>query len=108
MIFNINSTRGQTRFLTCVARVTCLVYYKYVNCCFAKGNSRCGETGLSCILLINSRIAVSYGIVAFETLGYDHWCQFNIRRHGLCTCNKSIELESTHCIRSVRIVMGFT
>ena len=25
MIFNINSTRGQTRFLTCVARVTCLV-----------------------------------------------------------------------------------
>ena len=29
MIFNINSTRGQTRFLTCVARVTCLVkYYK--------------------------------------------------------------------------------
>ena len=27
MIFNINSTRGQTRFLTCVARVTCLVLY---------------------------------------------------------------------------------
>ena len=27
MIFNINSTRGQTRFLTCVARVTCLVIY---------------------------------------------------------------------------------
>ena len=26
MIFNIHSTRGQTRFLTCVARVTCLVY----------------------------------------------------------------------------------
>ena len=25
MIFNSNSTRGQTRFLTCVARVTCLV-----------------------------------------------------------------------------------
>ena len=25
MIFSINSTRGQTRFLTCVARVTCLV-----------------------------------------------------------------------------------
>ena len=25
MIFNINSTRGQMRFLTCVARVTCLV-----------------------------------------------------------------------------------
>ena len=25
MILNINSTRGQTRFLTCVARVTCLV-----------------------------------------------------------------------------------
>ena len=25
MIFNIKSTRGQTRFLTCVARVTCLV-----------------------------------------------------------------------------------
>ena len=25
MIFNINSTRGQTRFLTYVARVTCLV-----------------------------------------------------------------------------------
>ena len=24
LIFNINSTRGQTRFLTCVARVTCL------------------------------------------------------------------------------------
>ena len=24
-IANINSTRGQTRFLTCVARVTCLV-----------------------------------------------------------------------------------
>ena len=28
MIFNINSTRGQTRFLTCVARVTCLVVIK--------------------------------------------------------------------------------
>ena len=28
MIFNINSTRGQTRVLTCVARVTCLVLYK--------------------------------------------------------------------------------
>ena len=26
MIFNINSTRGQTRFLTCVARETCLVW----------------------------------------------------------------------------------
>ena len=25
MNFNINSTRGQTRFPTCVARVTCLV-----------------------------------------------------------------------------------
>ena len=25
MIFNINSTRGEMRFLTCVARVTCLV-----------------------------------------------------------------------------------
>ena len=29
MIFNINSSRGQTRFLTCVARVTCLVYNMY-------------------------------------------------------------------------------
>ena len=29
MIFNINSTRGQTRFLMCVARVTCLVYIMY-------------------------------------------------------------------------------
>ena len=28
MIFNINSTRGQTRFLACVARVTCLVRNK--------------------------------------------------------------------------------
>ena len=28
MMFNINSTRGQTRFLTCVARVTCLVRNK--------------------------------------------------------------------------------
>ena len=28
MIFNMNSTRGQTRFLTCVARVTCLVRNK--------------------------------------------------------------------------------
>ena len=28
MIFNINSTCGQTRFLTCVARVTCLVRHK--------------------------------------------------------------------------------
>ena len=28
MIFNINSTRGQTRFLACVARVTCLVSCK--------------------------------------------------------------------------------
>ena len=26
MIFLINLTRGQMRFLTCVARVTCLVY----------------------------------------------------------------------------------
>ena len=25
MICNINSTRGQTRFLACVARVTCIV-----------------------------------------------------------------------------------
>ena len=25
----MNSTRGQTRFLACVARVTCLVTYKY-------------------------------------------------------------------------------
>ena len=25
MIFNINSTRGQTRFLTCIARETCRV-----------------------------------------------------------------------------------
>ena len=31
MIFNINSTRGQTRFLTCVARVTCLVLINYNN-----------------------------------------------------------------------------
>ena len=30
MIFNINSTRGQTRFLTCVARVTCLELDKYL------------------------------------------------------------------------------
>ena len=28
MIFNINSTRGQTRFLTCVAWVICLVWHK--------------------------------------------------------------------------------
>ena len=28
MIFNINSSRGQMRFLTCVARVTCLVRNK--------------------------------------------------------------------------------
>ena len=28
MIFNINLTRGQMRFLTCVARVTCLVPIK--------------------------------------------------------------------------------
>ena len=28
MIFNINLTRGQMRFLTCVARVTCLVWVK--------------------------------------------------------------------------------
>ena len=32
MIFNINSTRGQTRFLTCVARVTCLVLIMYTSC----------------------------------------------------------------------------
>ena len=31
MIFNINSTRGQTRFLTCVARVTCLLVYVIYN-----------------------------------------------------------------------------
>ena len=30
MIFNINSTRGQTWFLTCVARVTCLVRNKRI------------------------------------------------------------------------------
>ena len=28
MILNINSTRGQTRFLTCVARVSCPVCIK--------------------------------------------------------------------------------
>ena len=33
MIFNINSTRGQTRFLTCLARVTCLVYLKHQVSC---------------------------------------------------------------------------
>ena len=27
VIFNINSTRGHTRFLMCVARVTCLVIF---------------------------------------------------------------------------------
>ena len=31
MIFIINSTRGPMRFLTCVAQVTCLVYYNVVN-----------------------------------------------------------------------------
>ena len=31
MIFNINSTRGQTRFLTWVARVTCLVFRNILN-----------------------------------------------------------------------------
>ena len=31
MIFDINSTRGQTRFLTCVARVTCQVCYKVLH-----------------------------------------------------------------------------
>ena len=30
MIFNINSTRGQTRFLASVARVTCLVFYNSI------------------------------------------------------------------------------
>ena len=34
MIFNINSTRGQTRFLTCVARVTCLVLIMFSHCGF--------------------------------------------------------------------------
>ena len=32
MIFNINSTRGQTRFLTCVVRVTCLVIIISLTC----------------------------------------------------------------------------
>ena len=32
MIFIINSTRGQMRFLTCVARVTCLVVCKCTHC----------------------------------------------------------------------------
>ena len=38
MIFNINLTRGQMQFLTCVARVTCLVidnlalYHRTQNC----------------------------------------------------------------------------
>ena len=32
MIFNINSTCGQTRFLTCVARVTCLVHIIFITC----------------------------------------------------------------------------
>ena len=33
MIFNINSSRGQTRFITCVARVTCLVHINYAGHC---------------------------------------------------------------------------
>ena len=41
MIFNINSTRGQTRFLACVARVTCLVLVKCIkrefNACEPRG-----------------------------------------------------------------------
>ena len=32
MIFNINSTRGQTRFLTFVAQVTCLVFITFPYC----------------------------------------------------------------------------
>ena len=36
MIFNVNSTRGQTRFLTCVARVTCLVIIKRAGFTFNK------------------------------------------------------------------------
>ena len=48
MIFNINSTRGQTRFLTCVARVTCLVRNKRSTKLETAHNSaqlRCFENG---------------------------------------------------------------
>ena len=49
MIFNINSTRGQTRFLTCVARVTCLVINEVRNSvqCSTKtcAQLRCFENG---------------------------------------------------------------
>ena len=48
MIFNINSTRGQTRFLACVARVTCLVRNKRSTKLGAAHNSaqlRCFENG---------------------------------------------------------------
>ena len=48
MIFNINSTRGQTRFLTCVARVTCLVRNKRSTklvAVFYSAQLRCFENG---------------------------------------------------------------
>ena len=50
MIFNVNSTRGQTRFLTCVARVTCLVRNKRevrnsVQCSETSAQLRCFENG---------------------------------------------------------------
>ena len=43
MIFNINSTRGQMRFLTCVAQVTCLVAHNSAQLrCFENGNDDFG------------------------------------------------------------------
>ena len=51
MIFNINSSRGQTRFLTCVARVTCLVYVMFVDR-FISSTPNSGQSNVHYIIQI--------------------------------------------------------
>ena len=48
MIFNINLTRGQMRFLTCVARVTCLVFCNDTNTP-QEATVKAGEVALLCL-----------------------------------------------------------
>ena len=58
MIFNINSTRGQTRFLTCVARVTCLIELTQLvfALCFAQ---KCIYLLLFCFIVITLDLTIS-------------------------------------------------
>ena len=91
MIFNINLTRGQMRFLTCVARVTCLVHIKQANS---------PTTGLNHWLPQSTR----------KTLNRHRQLQTHItlQRYGTLYCkqhNGNIYIDMTLSFISVRIVL---